>query len=75
MKRRANPYGNTRKRKAALAWLAERGITQPRALYPQVRQPPAPCVDALGAPEIVTKFRGVRICDAVRIHQMTAASR
>jgi hypothetical protein len=29
-----NPYGNTAKRKAALAYLAARGITQPRALYP-----------------------------------------
>ena len=29
-----NPYSNTKKRKEALAWLAARGITQPRALYP-----------------------------------------
>ena len=29
-----NPYGNTSKRKAALAWLAARGITQPRAVHP-----------------------------------------
>jgi len=32
-----NPYSNTKKRKAALAFLAERGITQPRALYPAAR--------------------------------------
>lgn len=36
-----NPYrtGNA-KRKAALAWLAERGITQPRPLYPPVLAEP-----------------------------------
>jgi hypothetical protein len=32
-----NPYGNTKKRKAALAWMAARGITQPRATYPAAR--------------------------------------
>jgi hypothetical protein len=32
-----NPYGNTKRRKAALAWMAEQGITQPRPLYPTVR--------------------------------------
>lgn len=36
MKRSRSPYGNTAKRKRALAWMAERGITQPRALYPCV---------------------------------------
>ena len=30
MKRTRNPYSNTAKRKAALAWMAARGITQPR---------------------------------------------
>lgn len=30
MKRTRNPYSNTKKRKEALAWLAARGITQPR---------------------------------------------
>lgn len=34
MKRSRNPYNNTAKRKRALAWMAARGITQPRALYP-----------------------------------------
>lgn len=34
-KRTRNPYGNTKKRKAALAWLAAKGITQPRPLYPE----------------------------------------
>jgi len=32
-----NPYGNTRKRRAALAFLKSKGITQPRALYPAAR--------------------------------------
>ena len=47
-----NPYDNTSKRRAALAWMATRGITQPRGtvraaelaevqLVP-VRTPPAP---------------------------------
>lgn len=30
MKRTRNPYGNTAKRKKALAWMATNGITQPR---------------------------------------------
>lgn len=30
----SNPYSNTKKRKAALKWMATRGITQVRALYP-----------------------------------------
>ena len=30
-----NPYGKTKRRKAALAWLAAHGITQPRPLYPE----------------------------------------
>jgi hypothetical protein len=42
VKRSRSPYGNTKKRKAALAWMAARGITQPRALYPQIRQAPEP---------------------------------
>jgi hypothetical protein len=42
MKRSRNPYGNTKKRKAALAWMTDRGITQPRALYPQIRNAPEP---------------------------------
>jgi hypothetical protein len=37
-----NPYSNTKKRKAALAWMAARGITQPHALYPQIRHEPEP---------------------------------
>lgn len=36
MKRSRSPYGNTAKRKRALAWMAARGITQPRALYPAI---------------------------------------
>jgi hypothetical protein len=32
-----NPYGNTKRRKAAFAWMAAQGITQPRPLYPMVR--------------------------------------
>ena len=40
MKRIRNPYANTAKRKAALAWLASRGITQPRPLYPPVLAEP-----------------------------------
>jgi len=32
-----NPYNNTKKRRAALAFLRSRGITQPRALYPAAR--------------------------------------
>jgi hypothetical protein len=34
MKHSRNPYGKTRKRAAALAWLKSKGIDQPRALYP-----------------------------------------
>jgi hypothetical protein len=37
-----NPYNMTRKRKAALAWMAARGITQPRALYPNPLTLPTP---------------------------------
>jgi hypothetical protein len=37
MKKSRNPYGNTKKRKAALAFLADRGINQPRALYSAAR--------------------------------------
>lgn len=37
MKQTRNPYGNTRKRKAALAYLKARNITQPRATYPAAR--------------------------------------
>ena len=37
MKTTRNPYSNTKKRKAALAFLATRGITQPRATYPAAR--------------------------------------
>jgi hypothetical protein len=33
MKRQRNPYGNTKRRKAALAWMVARGITQPVSLY------------------------------------------
>ena len=33
MKKSRNPYNNTRKRKAALAFLAARGITQVKPLY------------------------------------------
>jgi hypothetical protein len=32
MKHSRNPYGNTKKRKAALAWMAARGIDQPRGV-------------------------------------------
>jgi hypothetical protein len=45
MKRKpnANPYRKgSRARKAALAYLAAHGITQPRALYPQIREAPEP---------------------------------
>lgn len=56
MKRSRSPYGNTAKRKRALAWMAERGITQPRALYPQIRQPPEP----ISAHRIVM-VRGARL--------------
>jgi hypothetical protein len=33
MKQSRNPYSNTKRRKAALAFLASKGITQPRGLY------------------------------------------
>lgn len=56
MKHSRNPYNNTAKRKRALAWLAERGITQPRALYPQIRQAPEP----VSAHKIVM-VRGARL--------------
>jgi len=39
-----NPYGNTKKRRAALAFLAVRGIMQPRALYPAARHVDAPAL-------------------------------
>jgi hypothetical protein len=40
MKRKTrNPYGNTKKRKAALAWMLSKGITQPRPLWPCLRAP------------------------------------
>lgn len=32
MKRTRNPYSNTRKRMDALAWMAARGIDQPRGI-------------------------------------------
>jgi hypothetical protein len=32
MKKSRNPYGNTKRRKAALAWMATQGIDQPRGI-------------------------------------------
>lgn len=61
MKRRANPYGNTRKRKAALAFMAERGITQPRALYPAARHVDVEAVQARAVPYIQFDGRARRL--------------
>ena len=42
MKASRNPYrAGSAKRKAALAWLAERGITQPRPVHRPVPMPDA----------------------------------
>lgn len=54
MKPFRNPYNMTRKRKAALAFLAARGITQVRALYPAARH-----VD-MQAPKAVANVRAFR---------------
>ena len=51
-----NPYNMTRKRKAALAWMAARGITQPRALYPQIREAPDPI-----NPQLLAYNAGLRL--------------
>lgn len=41
MRKQTNPYGKTKKRKAALAWLAARGITDPKPIYVTIPALPA----------------------------------